>query len=225
MGGADGPALGDVGRPAMERTRRRFRRLHLAASAGREFAAGWLGRRFRGGWRCRRRRGAGAGRELVGRVRRRRRRRLRHGSRGGLEGRRFLVGDRLRRRRLHRRPLFVDLFRLDLLGPGNGRALVVSELVDRGSAAGQRGSGGGHGSKLLPRGQLGRRLRPLAQRRRPGRSSGGGRSAARSRALASPSASADSRGASFAHSIPPRMPATRTASAWRPSVRQRFTFV
>ena len=51
-----------------------------------------------------------------------------------------------------------------------------------------------------------------------------GRSAARSSALASPSASADSSGAKRAHSIPPSMPASRTASARRPSVRQRLTF-
>ena len=52
-----------------------------------------------------------------------------------------------------------------------------------------------------------------------------GRSCDSCSALASPSASADSSGASFAHSIPPWIPASRTDSAWRPSVRQRFTFV
>ena len=48
---------------------------------------------------------------------------------------------------------------------------------------------------------------------------------ATSSARASPSASANSSGASFAHSIPPWIPASRTDSAWRPSVKQRFTFV
>ncbi len=52
-----------------------------------------------------------------------------------------------------------------------------------------------------------------------------GRSSARSSALASPSANADSSGAKRPHSTPPSIPASRTARAWRPSVKARFTFV
>jgi hypothetical protein len=39
------------------------------------------------------------------------------------------------------------------------------------------------------------------------------------------STSSNSNSASLAHSIPPAIPASRTASACRPSVKQRFTLV
>jgi hypothetical protein len=52
-----------------------------------------------------------------------------------------------------------------------------------------------------------------------------GRSVVRSSAVASPSTSFESSGASRSHSLPASIPATRSRKALRPSVRQRLTFV